>query len=256
MKRGLTEPVPPRPGPLCTGGGGLVWASALLSPASRRHVGVLTLSGVQSWWRCPPGNRTWSLGPRDPRAPAAAGEAEMRKVSASLCRHTAAPSARTSPPCGTPRSAPLWAGEEVDRCTWGGRVTRAACLEGGVICAPGHVVGLASSSPLPSEVGGLDSCKVPGARGRQAVSPSPSCPCCLQGEEPPAGPAGHPYSRMPSLSQWRVQLCTTMPGLREPGLPPGSRFTDVRPLVGQESPEKPHQWGACGLTHSVVSDSL
>ncbi|XDA87934.1 hypothetical protein R6Z07F_017615 [Ovis aries] len=49
----------------------------------------------------------------------------------------------------------------------------------------------------------------------------------LTGEEPPAGPAGHPYSRMPSLSQWRVQLCTTMPGLREPGLPPGSRFTDA-----------------------------
>ncbi|XP_040111253.1 uncharacterized protein LOC120874167 [Oryx dammah] len=180
----------------------------------------------------------------------------MQKVRA---RHTAVPFARTSPPFGTSRSAPLWAREEVDPCTWGGRVTRAACLEGGVIRAVGHVVGLASSSPLPSEVGGLDSCKVLGARGRQAVSPSLSCPMLpagpvkkqRAGRGATCGPSGHPYSRMPSLSQSSVQLCTTMPGLWETGLPPGSRFTDVRPLVGQEFPEKPHQWDACVRAHSL-----
>ena len=65
------------------------------------------------------------------------------------------------------------------------------------------------------------------------------------------GPAGHPSSWVPSLSQMRVQLCTTMPDLRETGLPPGSRFTDVRPHVGQESPEKPHQWDACMRAQSL-----
>ena len=51
---------------------------------------MLTLSGVQSWWRCPRGHRTWSLGPRDPRAPAAAGEAEMQVSASPVQAHSRA----------------------------------------------------------------------------------------------------------------------------------------------------------------------
>lgn len=148
------------------------------------------------------------LGPCDPGTPGPQlllGKLRCRMPVPVLCVHTAAPFARTSPPFGTSHSAPIWAGGEVDPCTWGGSVTRAACPEGGVIWALGHVAGQASSSPSPTEVGGLESGKVLGARGKQAVSPSPSSPMLPtgpvksrgQGEEPPVGPAGPPTAACP-----------------------------------------------------------
>ena len=202
------------------------------------------------------------LGPCDPGTPGPQqllGKLRCRMPVPVLCGHTAAPFARTSPPFGTSHSAPTWARGEVDPCTWGGRVTRAARPEGGVIRALGHAAGQASSSPSPSEVGGLDSCKVFGAHVSFPKQPHAACwPREKQraGRGAACGPSRTPYSCMPRLSQSRVPLCATMPYLCETGLPPGSRFTDVRPRVGQEPPEKPHQWDARVRAHSVVSDSL
>lgn len=162
------------------------------------------------------------LGPWDPGTPGPQrllGKLRCRRSVPVLCRHTAVPLARTSPPCGTPRSAPLWAGEEVDRCTWVGRVTRAACLEGGVIRALAHVVGLASSSPLPSEVGGLDSCKVPGARGRQAVSPSASCPCCHRERSRPRAQQDTPTARCPACRSGASSSAPQCQASRSPACP-------------------------------------